>query len=108
MEDKDVLQHLLEVEAEAASLVSDAAKEADKRIAEAEKQNRLVFDAEYAKEAEALETQYKADVVGIKEEYQRQLDDFRHGLDAIKTDTDNFSRLFESFLFDGVTGGAKG
>jgi len=38
MDEPDVLQHLLEVEASAASLVADAQTESDNRIAEAEKQ----------------------------------------------------------------------
>jgi F0F1-type ATP synthase membrane subunit b/b' len=39
-EDKDVLQHLLHLEAEASALVDDAQAEADRRVSEGEKQNR--------------------------------------------------------------------
>jgi flavin-dependent dehydrogenase len=101
MEDTDILRHLLTVEAEAASLANDAALEADKRISEAERQNRLRYEERYAKETEEREASYKAAIANIKDMYQKQLDEFGQSLDNMKADADTFSALFESLLFSG-------
>jgi hypothetical protein len=100
VEDSDVLRRLLKIEAEAAGLVKDAAVEADKRIAEVEKQNRQRYDDAYIAEAAALEEEYKAAIASVKIEYQKQLDDFTRSLNAMKTDRENFSRLLENLLFE--------
>jgi hypothetical protein len=100
VENPNVLQHLLKVEAEAASLAKDAAEEANKRLAEAEKQNRLLYDEQYAQKTAVLEAAYKADIAVVKDVYQKQLGDFYQKLDGIKTDFGNFSRLLESLLFE--------
>ncbi|MDR0785609.1 MAG: hypothetical protein LBE74_06990 [Treponema sp.] len=99
MEDKDVLHHLLEIEAEAASLVNDAAVEADRRIASDEKQNRLRYEEQFAKASAECEAKYNDDMSAVKVSYQQELDVFRRGLDYIKEDKDGFNRLMESFLF---------
>jgi membrane protein involved in colicin uptake len=100
VEDKEVLQHLLKVEAEAASLADDAAKEADKRIADAKKQVRARYDETYTREAAALEEKYKADIRAVQVAYQKELDDFQKGLDSMKPDAGTFSKLLEQLLFE--------
>jgi flavin-dependent dehydrogenase len=99
VEDSDVLRHLLKVESEAAALAGEAAQEAEKRIASAEKQNRLKYDEAYTKEAAALEEKYRADIEGVKKAYQKELDDFAQSLGNMKTDADGFSALLEQLLF---------
>ncbi|MDR1216502.1 MAG: hypothetical protein LBK25_07465 [Treponema sp.] len=99
MEDKDVLQHLLKVEAEAASLANDAAMEADRRIALAEKQNYLRYEEQFAKTSTECEAKYNGDIVAVQVSYQQKLDVFRQGLDSMREYKDGFNRLMESFLF---------
>jgi hypothetical protein len=100
VEDSDILRHLLKVEAEAASLAHDAAAEADRREAESEKQSRRRYDEAYTQEAAALEERYKADIAAVKIDYQRQIDEFSAGLDAMPIDAPAFSRLLDSLLFE--------
>ncbi|MDR2793950.1 MAG: hypothetical protein LBB61_09870 [Treponema sp.] len=100
MEDADVLRRLLKIEAEAAELVKDAAVEADKRIAEAEKQNRQRCDDVYTAEVAMLEEKYSAAIASVKTEYQKQLDGFTQSLNAMKMNSENFSQLLESLLFE--------
>ncbi|MDR1127658.1 MAG: hypothetical protein LBL06_05975 [Treponema sp.] len=99
MEDKDVLQHLLKVEAEAASLANDAAMEADRRIASSEKQNYLHYEEQFAKASAECEAKYNGDIAAVQVSYQQKLDVFRHGLDSMREYKDGFNRLMESFLF---------
>jgi hypothetical protein len=96
--EQDVLQHLLEVEANALALVNDAQAEADRRITDGEKQNRARYEERYTREAAALDVKYGEELQAIKEEYNKQLDAFRQELDGIKPDRVRFDRLLEIFL----------
>jgi len=98
MEDKDILQHLLEIEGSAAALVDDAQAEADRRIKEAEEQNRLAYDGEYQKLIAELETEYKKELDAARAEYDKSLDEYRQSLDTMPRDNNAFSALAYSLL----------
>ena len=98
MDDHVVLEHLLELEKQAAVMVNDAQAEAERKIAEREKQNRTRYDETYAREAQTLETSYEQKIAAVKEDYQKQLEDYRNGLESQSVDTKAFSSLAEKFL----------
>jgi vacuolar-type H+-ATPase subunit H len=100
-QDQDVLQHLLNLEGEAAALVDDAQAEADRRVAEGEKKNRALYDERYAAELETLETEYKKQFEAIKEDYRNQLEHYRKSLDSTHADTVQFYALAERLLLKG-------
>jgi vacuolar-type H+-ATPase subunit H len=58
MDNNEVLDHLLKIEAEAAALVDEAQAEADTRITEAEKQNRAAYDKRFIEENQRLEKSF--------------------------------------------------
>ena len=95
---RNVLRHLLELEAEAAALVDGAQAEADRRIAEGEKLSRARYDEAYAAEAAALEAAYAAEIAAVKADYQQQLDVYREGIKAMPVNYPAFSALAERFL----------
>jgi F0F1-type ATP synthase membrane subunit b/b' len=95
---RELLGHLLKIEAEAAALVDDAQAEADRRVAEGERQNRARYEERYGQEAAALEAEYVKAVAAVKENYKRELDAYRDGLAAIKTDTEGFAALMNARL----------
>jgi hypothetical protein len=99
--ERDILQHLLGVESEAAVLVDDAQAEADRRVAEGEKESRSRYDAQYSQEAERLDGDYAAAVLAIKEDYRKQLEAYREGLEGIPVRKDAFFALVEQLLFEG-------
>ncbi|GHV60629.1 hypothetical protein AGMMS49587_02580 [Spirochaetia bacterium] len=99
--DREVLGHLLKIEAEAAALVDDAQAEADRRIAEGERQNRSRYDEQYGREAAELEQGYKKEAAAAKEDYQNQIESYRKSLDAITVNRDRFSALMDDFLEKG-------
>jgi F0F1-type ATP synthase membrane subunit b/b' len=101
MDEQDMLRHLLEVESDAASLVNDAQVEADKRVAENEKQYRSRFDDRYNQEVSILEKDYQEAISKVKSDYNEGLKSYRESIHTEKIDTNTFTRLAESFLFKG-------
>jgi vacuolar-type H+-ATPase subunit H len=100
MDDSGILQHLLEIEGKAATLVDGAQAEADRRIKEAEEQNRLAFDEAYQKLTVELEEEYKKSIDAVKAEYEKNLDEYRAGLENMPKNQEEFSALLRSFLAD--------
>jgi hypothetical protein len=100
-ESGNVLEHLLRIEAEASALVDDAQAEADKRIAEGEKRNRILYEEAFSKEASAMAAAYENEIGGIRERYEKQLAVYRESLTAITADRDRFMSMVDSFLKEG-------
>jgi regulator of protease activity HflC (stomatin/prohibitin superfamily) len=98
MENHEILQHLLEIESKAATLVDDAQAEADRRVSEGEKQNRARYDELYASEVAALEKAFSADIALARENYRNQLEDYHNSLKAQSLDTKSFFTLAEKLL----------
>ena len=98
MDDRVILEHLFNLEAEAAALVDDAQAEADRRIAEGEKQNRVLFDEVYSREAAALEAGCVQKIAAVKEDYLKQLEALRESLKTMPLDREAFSSLAEKIL----------
>jgi F0F1-type ATP synthase membrane subunit b/b' len=95
---RELLGHLLKIEAEAAALVDDAQAEADRRVTEGERQNRARYEERYGQEAAALEAEYTKEIAAVRENYEKELDAWRDSLAAIKTDMDGFSALVNAWL----------
>jgi regulator of protease activity HflC (stomatin/prohibitin superfamily) len=98
MNQPDTLRHLLQVEADAAVLVDNAQAEADKRLAEGERQNRSRYEERYAQEVAALDADFEKEIDAIKEDYQKQLDAYRRTLDTMAVQAERFSGLMSSLL----------
>jgi hypothetical protein len=98
---ENILGHLLKIEADAASLVDDAQAEADRRVAESERQSRSHYDEEYARKAEELDRVFEEEIARIRADYREQLEAYRKGLDAIPVDQGRFSALMDELLTRG-------
>ena len=98
MEDTDVFDHLLEVEAQALALIDEAQADADLQVSEAEKQNQIKSDERYHKEAETLEEEYNKELSQIKEEYTRQLNEYKKRLEGMTIKGEQFFLLLDRFL----------
>ena len=113
MDDHELLQHLLNLENEAAALVDDAQAEADRRVSEGEKQNRSYYDETYAREVEALEADYIKKIEAVKEGYRTLLEEYGNTLRTMPSHHDAFSSLAEVFLLnddvnsDAIASGGK-
>jgi predicted ester cyclase len=99
MSEQDVLNHLLSIESEAATLVDDAQIEIDRRSVEYEKQKRTHYDECYNKEIIDQDALFEKQCALIQQDYQQQLDGYRITLEHIVVDIPSFSNLVEQFLF---------
>ncbi|MDR0642604.1 MAG: hypothetical protein LBG07_09105 [Treponema sp.] len=96
--DLNVLGHLLKIEADAAAMVDDAQAEADRRLAESEKNNRARYDEVYGKEALELDRLFTEELSRIRADYQAQLEAYRGSLASIPVDQGRFSALMDDLL----------
>jgi len=95
-----VLDHLLTIEAEAAALVKDAQTEADKKITEAEKQNRAAFELRYQEKAAEQEGEFQRELQKARERCQTELSDYGKKMESVTPDITHFTAVLES-LFSG-------
>ncbi|MDR1956961.1 MAG: hypothetical protein LBQ30_08920 [Treponema sp.] len=98
MREQPVLRHLLQMETEAAALVDDAQAEADRRLAEGEKQNRRRYDERYGREAASIDAEYAQKRAEAQAAYQRELDAYRESLQGMICHGDRFSALVTAAL----------
>ncbi|MDR0376371.1 MAG: hypothetical protein LBH70_01095 [Spirochaetaceae bacterium] len=99
MNEQDILRHLLEIEAQSLSLVTDAQAEADRRVMEAENRNRSLYEARYAAETAALDERCGKELAAIKEDYQQRLENYRQSLaESMPVDKDAFCSLVNACL----------
>ena len=108
MGDNEILQHLLELEKEASALVNEAQTEADRRISEAEKQNRVRYDDIYNREVKALEASFAENIASVRENYRKLLKDYEENqktisLKLVSSNWEAFSSLAEKYLLESVT-----
>jgi hypothetical protein len=94
---RELVVHLLDIEAQAAALVDAAQAEADRRVGEGEKVNRSRYEEDYGREAAAREAAYVREVEGAKALYAGELEAYRSGLRGIRADTNAFSALMTEF-----------
>jgi F0F1-type ATP synthase membrane subunit b/b' len=99
MVEQNVLQHLLQIEAQAAALVDDAQAEADRRISEGEKKARAQYESQYSQKQKYLETDYSKHKHDTEKEYRRLLEAYREEINLLPVDKKSFSSLAEDFLF---------
>ena len=95
----DAINHLLEVEKNAAALISDAAEEADRRLAQARAKYNAEYKARYEKETARLEAEFQTAHEQIAEKYQKKIDSYKESLAAKTQDTNAFSATLEKLLF---------
>jgi regulator of protease activity HflC (stomatin/prohibitin superfamily) len=98
MDEQNVLRHLLQVEAEASALVDDAQAEADRRIAEGEKQNRVFFEEQYGRLIRDLEQHSAEALIRLTGDSKKELDAYRESLEVLPLDRESFGRTVDGFL----------
>ena len=107
MDEHGTLNHLIEVEKNAAKIVEDAQKDAAARIAENERTLRLNYDALWSKEFAALEAAYKSDLENINSAYLKELDVRRAALNNSSANKKAFFCRARQFLFEAMPNGAS-
>ena len=95
MDNNDALGNLLKIEAEAAALVADAQAEADRRVTEAEKQNRALYEERYQNELKKLENKFQKYKEQVQKQYREELGAYRKKNSSVNVDTNAFSALLD-------------
>jgi vacuolar-type H+-ATPase subunit H len=98
MENVNTLDHLLQIEAKAAALVSDAQAEGDRRIHESEEKSRAIYEERYKAQAQSLESDFKKEKERLRDEYQKALEEYRREISGINVNVDNFCALLNGYL----------
>ena len=98
MDNDEVLGHLLKIESDAAALVNDAQTEADRRIAEAEKQNRASYEERYHAELKRLENEFQKCRELVQQQYQEEIDTYREEVSSVNVDVNAFSVLLDRLV----------
>jgi len=98
MDNKEVIDHLLKIESEAAALVNDAQAEADKRVTEAEKQNRAAYEKRLREENERLEKGFLESKEQARQEYKKELETYTEKISSVPVNNDRFSALLDSLV----------
>ena len=98
MDNHDIIQHLLNLEAEAKTLVTGAQNEADGKISEGEKQNRALYNETFTREVKSLENSLTQNAAAVKEDYRKQLEAYRESLKTMNVNMEAFSRMAEKLL----------
>jgi vacuolar-type H+-ATPase subunit H len=98
MENKNTLDHLLKIEAEAAALVNDAQTEADRRIRENEEKNRAAHEERFKVEVKAREEALTKEEEEFRKQYRDALEKYRGEISGVNVDVPRFSALFNEFL----------
>jgi vacuolar-type H+-ATPase subunit H len=98
MDNNEVLGHLLKIEAEAAALVKEAQAEADRRVTEAEKQNRAAYDKRFLEENQRLENESLQSKELARQEYRKELETYKEKISSIHVNNDRFSSMLDSLV----------
>ncbi|MCL2761584.1 MAG: hypothetical protein FWD36_00060 [Treponema sp.] len=98
MHNDEVLGHLLEIESEAAALVDNAQAEADRRVLEAEKQNRIAYEEHYHRKIRELESDLRQSKDHARQQYQKELDAYKEKINSVAVNMDQFSALMNRLV----------
>ena len=96
----DAINHLLEIEKDAAILIDDAKIEADKRINEAKGQYNAKYKEQYDKIVSELDSKYHSSMDDISEKYNKEINAYKTQLEEKKQDETEFSSLLDKLLFE--------
>ena len=94
----DAINHLLEVEKKASSLISDAMQEADKRISLAHLKYNSEYKTKYDKLISELDEQYEEKHDVIESKYKQEIEDYKTQLGNKTRNEEAFNSLLEKLL----------
>ena len=95
----DVIQHLLDVEREAAQVIQDAQKEADSRIAAARAKSDAQFKTQYTEMYAQLDAEAQKRMKEAGEHHDAELASFKNSLKETPKNNVAFNSFMDSLLF---------
>ncbi len=98
-EEIDVIQHLLEIEAEASEMLSGAQQKADAILAEARANAEAAFKKSYSAFMEELEAKEISQKEEIAKEHKERFETYTKALGANAKDEGAFNKLLDKLLY---------
>jgi vacuolar-type H+-ATPase subunit H len=95
---ENTLDYLLQVEAKAAAMISEAQAEADKRIHDNEEKQHAVYEECFKVEVQAQEVLLQENNEKIKVQYQQKLDEYRNEISSIDINKELFFETLNKFI----------
>ncbi len=106
MAEKDVemgvIEHLLQVEKDASSLIDDAVREADSRIAAAKSRYNAEYKNRYDAMIGKLDSDYNAEIQNLKDSHKKLLENYEAEMRSRPRHQEEFNELLDRLLFEAV------
>lgn len=94
----DAINHLLEIEKKASTLIYEAQTEVDKRMADAQSKYNGEYKEKFDKLTEELESEYQQKINEITEQNQNEINEYKKSLAEKSQNTKAFNSLLEKLL----------
>ncbi len=97
-DEQDTIAHLLQIEEEAAELISQAQIQSEKEISAARAQADSEYNQKYETMASQMEGDYNSKIAGMDQAHKNQLDEYKSQIEQTPKDLDAFNNLLEKIL----------
>lgn len=97
---EDIFNHLIEVESDAANMLFEAQIEADEKISLAKKQADEEYKKTYEEVAALLEIKFSNEKQNVDMMAEKELNDYREKLKALKINYPAFKHLIDNYFFN--------
>lgn len=100
MEDQNVIEHLFDVERQAAELMADAQKEYDKRIGAVREKANTLYKESYEKIVKEEEENLASECAKCDSEYNLAVESYRAEVGSWNQNKEAFNSLLTELLFN--------
>ncbi len=97
--ESDIIEHLLGLEHEAASLLLDAQTAADKKVSEARTRAEEAYKKQYGELLSSADVELKSECDKLKKNHEEALLSYQNRISATEKDTTAFNALLDKLFF---------
>lgn len=95
----DAIYHLLEIEKKASSIVNEALKKREDKLAEVHSEYNRLYNERYSQIVKKLEEKYQAELQKKSGEYAEEIEKYRKELEERPQNDKDFFALLDKLLF---------
>ena len=95
----DAIYHLLEIEKNASSIVNEALKNREEKLAEVHSEYNRLYNEKYAQVVKKLEEKYQVELQKKADEYAEDIEKYRQELEEKPQNEEAFCALLDKLLF---------
>lgn len=95
----DVIKHLLQVEAQATTLVNDAHSESNSKISQAKSKADEMFKSRFSEIVKGLDSDCQNKIKSFDEEHSASIQNFKNQITQSKKDSLSFNSFLDKALF---------